>query len=386
MVFAHESWLHGNFTATYGVKTLQYKDNAWGGEGFSMHNYARDWDVNLIQWAVSHYDFKFIVPVDDDAFVCAPNLIHQLQLLPRTLSSFTMGFTRWDSYDNCFVLMTRDVARFFSTHYYSDLRPTHHPSTHFNFVGAGASFGGGWSTKVGDWVNVFAAHGMALVRRVGDYSPACQHCFVNRTRQGTLDGNPLCNEGRMPEWKEECEAHESNLRDCWFRDCYPGRIGVLRPRASSHLVVRKCTSPFPTFCCYVFTPAADDPDVGHEADGICHAMLIDHRSFEATWKKVSANAGGFFANPSRVCARRFLIDKIKRPEDMHIWWNHTRPSHLPSTWSQKDPTRSFYPDYSGYLLRPDTAVTRTFCKHVNPNNPAMAGPSVDDVKNFQDDW
>lgn len=48
-----------------------------------------------------------------------------------------------DSYDNCFVLMSSDVAQFFEVHYYDILRPTH-------TVGdIGATLGAAWSHKHG---------------------------------------------------------------------------------------------------------------------------------------------------------------------------------------------------------------------------------------------
>jgi hypothetical protein len=34
-------------------------------------NYARDWDVNAIMWGVKHYNFKYVLNVDDDAMLCS---------------------------------------------------------------------------------------------------------------------------------------------------------------------------------------------------------------------------------------------------------------------------------------------------------------------------
>jgi hypothetical protein len=49
---------------------------------------------------------------------------------------------RWDSFDNCFVLMSSDVALFFERHYYDLMRPTH-------TTDAGATLGAAWSRKHG---------------------------------------------------------------------------------------------------------------------------------------------------------------------------------------------------------------------------------------------
>ena len=185
---------------------------------------------------------------------------------------------------------------------------------------------------------------MDLVMRSGNFPQGCRSCLEVRMKQGSLDGNLKCNTERGEFWQAECTRYESDIRNCWFQDCYP-----------------------------------DDDD---DFKGICGSSLIDHRTFNSAWSKITANASNYFLNPSRVCARRFLLDKMKDPLNMHVWWDYTRPSNTPASWKG----RGFFPDYTEYLLWPDIVVTRALCKHVSPKSPANVGPGVDGTNNFQDDW
>ena len=330
IVVASADWLSANFSGTYGTN-MGYKDLAWGGEGFSTQNYARDWDVNLIMWAAKNYDFKYIVPIDDDAFLCGPNLISQLQLLPRTLSSMVMGYTRWDAFDNCFVIMTRDVANFFVHHYYDLLRPTHHPSTHFNFKGAGSSFGGGWTVKVGDWQRVFSEHGFSLVFRSLGVPRSCVSCMEPLITGG--DKNSRCHEGRRDYWKDKCTNISTSTLHCILPDCYP------------------------------------------EKDHECHAPLVDHRPFNDAWSLATLDPPEHFHEPAHVCSNRFIFDKVKQPSNMITWWNIFH--------SNKSKSIEFK-DRTDMILFPNKRPK--LCIHVKPSEPGMVGPDVDPVLNFMHDW
>ena len=171
--------LREGFNALYG-KTTNYKTQ-WAS---AVSNYGRDWDISIVTWAVRHYQFSFILSTDDDALICTQNLLFQLMQPPfQTAAPFVMGFPRWDQFDNCFILLSADVARFFAEHckakrraifprqswflelafdslrslvihlflsHYADydlLRPTHTNGSHVN----GATFGAAWSRKHGRW-------------------------------------------------------------------------------------------------------------------------------------------------------------------------------------------------------------------------------------------
>lgn len=265
LVVLDSEWLHRNFTSEYGEES-GYKDLAWGGINDEKMNYARDWDVNAILWAVDHYDFKYILNVDDDALLCSQNMVYQLSQLPRNLSSFMFGFNRWDCFDNCFVMMTRDLADFFHSSYYTKLRPTHR---------SGATFGGGWCKIKGRWAEVFAAHGFDIVRRPGE--PSC----VPRC---------LLGEAQMD--------HCAHLKDDWVRRC--------TPQIWQQCALQDCLP----------------------QEHVCHGFSpVDHRVHTQAWRVMSEDPPNWYRDPTRICIDKLFLDKLKQIDVMETWWRAAWPQN-----------------------------------------------------------
>lgn len=322
VIAASPSWLNEKFTNEYGAKSLFFGS---GGNAVT-ENYARDWNANLVQWAVQHYDFKFLVIMDDESFLCGPNLISQLQLLPSTLSSFVFGYRRAEALDNSFQLFTRDVADFFAASYYKLLRPTHHSSIRFKTKGS--SFGNGWSNDVGDWQKVFQENGFkSLVFRNGGVSESCHTCTRELIRKGKK--GDLCNSGREKYWNFKCS--NMSIDFCKMPDCFP------------------------------------DPD--HR----CHSPLVDYRP-AGDWKKLSSVPDFYFHDTSSVCASRFVLSKVKSVEDIHKWWSVTGPHRLDK-----------FKDISNYLMYPNKDMPK-LCFAVDPEEPAKVGIDVHPTLNFQHKW
>ena len=87
---------------------------------------------------------QYLVQMDDDAVLCTQHLAYQLgrALNPRSpLKRFLFGFKRGTNYDNSFLLMSRDLAEFFQSHYYSELRGTH---KYRGSIGASLGTGAGY--------------------------------------------------------------------------------------------------------------------------------------------------------------------------------------------------------------------------------------------------
>lgn len=146
------SWTHRSFELVY-PPAMNLKRAAWTGL------YSRDWELNCAAWAVRHVRFRFVAHTDDDAVVCADFLLATLARTPAATRGLVFGFERRDAFDNCFVLVSRDVADFFALHYYDTLRPAQ--------VRSGVTYGSGWSDTKGDWRSALVDAGVPLLYRRG---------------------------------------------------------------------------------------------------------------------------------------------------------------------------------------------------------------------------
>ena len=72
--------------------------------------YSRDWELACEFWIATRIKTRFIVHSDDDAILCAQTLTRSLGLLPVPTHGLVLGWDLWDGFDNCFILVSRDVA------------------------------------------------------------------------------------------------------------------------------------------------------------------------------------------------------------------------------------------------------------------------------------
>jgi hypothetical protein len=113
---------------------------------------------------------QYLVQMDDDAVLCTQHLAYQLgrALNPRSpLKRFLFGFKRGTNYDNSFLLMSRDLAEFFQSHYYSELRGTH---KYRGSIGASLGTGAGYR-------DVMEKYGYNLVKRSGNIRGCSEACI-----------------------------------------------------------------------------------------------------------------------------------------------------------------------------------------------------------------
>ena len=73
--------------------------------------YSRDWALACEFWIATRIKTRFIVHSDDDAILCAQTLTRSLGLLPVPTHGIVLGWDLWDGFDNCFILVSRDVVR-----------------------------------------------------------------------------------------------------------------------------------------------------------------------------------------------------------------------------------------------------------------------------------
>jgi hypothetical protein len=116
VVVRDATWTHREFELIY-PPSMDLKQSAWSGM------YSRDWELNCAAWAVRFARFRFIAHTDDDAFVCARSMVEILGALPVPTRGLVLGWNRRDAFDNCLVLVSRDVADYFALYYYEKLRP-----------------------------------------------------------------------------------------------------------------------------------------------------------------------------------------------------------------------------------------------------------------------
>ncbi|KAH8051305.1 hypothetical protein JL720_15174 [Aureococcus anophagefferens] len=136
VVVRDATWTHREFELIY-PPSMDLKQSAWSGM------YSRDWELNCAAWAVRFARFRFIAHTDDDAFVCARSMVEILGALPVPTRGLVLGWNRRDAFDNCLVLVSRDVADYFALYYYEKLRPAQ--------IRNGVTYGSGWSASKGDW-------------------------------------------------------------------------------------------------------------------------------------------------------------------------------------------------------------------------------------------
>ena len=152
VVVRSPAWTHRDFEIVY-PPSMDLKQSAWTGM------YSRDWELNCAAWAVRHVRFRFIAHTDDDAFVCARSLVDVLGALPVPTHGLVLGWNRRDAFDNCLVLVSRDVADFFALYYYEEMRPLQ--------LRGGVTYGSGWSEAKGAWRRQLADGGVPLLFRQG---------------------------------------------------------------------------------------------------------------------------------------------------------------------------------------------------------------------------
>ena len=124
--------------------------------------YSRDWELACEFWIATRIKTRFIVHSDDDAILCAQTLTRSLGLLPVPTHGLVLGWDLWDGFDNCFILVSRDVADYFALHWYDTLRPRSRRG--------GATLGEGWleagdSRGRGSWKSQLLAAGVPLLFR-----------------------------------------------------------------------------------------------------------------------------------------------------------------------------------------------------------------------------
>ena len=124
--------------------------------------YSRDWELACEFWIATRIKTRFIVHSDDDAILCAQTLTRSLGLLPVPTHGIVLGWDLWDGFDNCFILVSRDVADYFALHWYDTLRPRSRRG--------GATLGEGWleagdSRGRGSWKSQLLAAGVPLLFR-----------------------------------------------------------------------------------------------------------------------------------------------------------------------------------------------------------------------------
>lgn len=84
--------------------------------------------------------------------------MNALALLPVPTHGLVVGAQRKDAFDDCFVLVSRDVADFFALRYYDTLRPD-------DVDGGFWTLGGGFSTNAGWWRRGLLDAGVPLLFR-----------------------------------------------------------------------------------------------------------------------------------------------------------------------------------------------------------------------------
>ena len=152
VVVRDATWTHREFELIY-PPSMDLKQSAWSGM------YSRDWELNCAAWAVRFARFRFIAHTDDDAFVCARSMVEILGALPVPTRGLVLGWNRRDAFDNCLVLVSRDVADYFALYYYEKLRPAQ--------IRNGVTYGSGWSASKGDWRARLVEDGVPLLFRQG---------------------------------------------------------------------------------------------------------------------------------------------------------------------------------------------------------------------------
>ena len=131
---------------------------------------------------------------------------------------------RASSSDNCFVMLTRDLADFFREHYYDVLRQTN--------IRAG-TWGGSWRTHLTDWVAAFREHGYPVILR-GANPPGCFGCLK---RSGVRVENAYADKIEGPSvyggknYPGSCEERSGNGNSSWWYEYKPSSFkDQLRPQ------------------------------------------------------------------------------------------------------------------------------------------------------------
>ena len=227
-------------------------------------NFSRDYEVNMLMRSLRLFNFHYLLAIDDDSLLCTPNLVHQLRIQPEPLSSFILGYARGGSFDNSFVLMSRNIIDFFDLHYYDALRDTNRGQ---------ATFGATWGGRAADWDQVMAKHGLHVVKRSGNPS-YCAKCMEEEEKK------PNCSKYL----DNECSLKKLRLKGIFVRySC----------------LSQRCL-----------------PD--HHPCNNFH--LIDHQPNDGFWPGKLNEINRWYKDPTRICVDKINFDKMKNTSAIMSWW------------------------------------------------------------------